>query len=255
VMVPMADAEPSKTRARDGARGATGYREASCGTVTTYGKEGERLRTLRVARMPEAKKRTLKEMLVDEVNAILDERPGLTLVKLADGAKDNWKYLAQEFPAGHEVVDFFHAAEHLKRAMDSAHGKRKPRAGAEFERLRALVAEKKAEIAAMQADAEFQQRGAVRRPLLVDRLDAPRRLDSRRQRAQAGFRLLLIRIVDGEKARQAFAASPPCHERDIAANSRRLAHGQRDRGATGAAVVSGGHTRRSTIAALLRSRM
>ena len=46
--------------------------------------QGERLSTLRMGRMPEAKKATLKEMLSAEVNAALEQRPDLR--PLADAA-------------------------------------------------------------------------------------------------------------------------------------------------------------------------
>ncbi|MGH8623792.1 MAG: hypothetical protein ACREYC_00450 [Gammaproteobacteria bacterium] len=44
------------------------------------------------------------------------------MVKLADGAKDNWTYLSALLPAGIELVDFYHACDHLKRAFDLAYG-------------------------------------------------------------------------------------------------------------------------------------
>ena len=62
--------------------------------------------------MPEAKKATLKEMLSAEVNATLEQRPDLRLVKLADAAPDNWSYLgelAAQADSSTELIDFFHA--------------------------------------------------------------------------------------------------------------------------------------------------
>ena len=81
--------------------------------------------------MPEAKKATLKQMLSAAVNAALAQRPDLELVKLADGAHDNWSYLGQLAPQAArstEVVDFFHAAEQLKRMPPTVRTAR----GAEF---------------------------------------------------------------------------------------------------------------------------
>ena len=72
------------------------------------------LSAIRFARMPETKKATLKGMIKAEVAHIHDVRPGLTEVAIADGADDNWEFLAGEFPkAVLQVIDFFHAAEHL----------------------------------------------------------------------------------------------------------------------------------------------
>jgi hypothetical protein len=46
----------------------------------------------------------------------------LRVVKVADGAKDNWTFLSEELPAGEEIIDFYHAAEHLKAAFAVAYG-------------------------------------------------------------------------------------------------------------------------------------
>ena len=61
-----------------------------------------------MARMPESKKATLKSMLSAELDGVVTRHPELTLVKLADGAKDN-TYLHGVFPEAEEVVDYFHA--------------------------------------------------------------------------------------------------------------------------------------------------
>ena len=130
VMAPMKDGGRQEKRAATRAagrptKGPAGYREVGCGTVTFYDSEGERLSTVRMGRMPEAKKATLKEMLSAEVNAALAQRPDLRLVKLADAAHDNWSYLGELAPQAEdstELVDFFHAAEQLKAATDAAYG-------------------------------------------------------------------------------------------------------------------------------------
>jgi hypothetical protein len=69
--------------------GPAGYQEVGCGTLSFYDAEGERLSTVRMARMPEKHKATLKDTLSEEIAMVLGQRPDLTLVKLADGAKDN----------------------------------------------------------------------------------------------------------------------------------------------------------------------
>ena len=123
---------PMKTR-------GGGYREASCASVSLYDGEGERLATVRMARMPEEKKATLKTMVAAEVEAVLGQRPDLALVKIADGAKDNWTFLGQKLPQGVELIDFFHAAEHLKDAFDAAYGSDDPKASAQFEKSRHVL--------------------------------------------------------------------------------------------------------------------
>ena len=98
VMTPMKDgarqAKREATYARGKRRkGPAGYQEVGCATLSFYDAAGERLSTVRMARMPETKKATVKAMLAGELAAALEQRPALRLVKIADGAKDNWSYL------------------------------------------------------------------------------------------------------------------------------------------------------------------
>ena len=117
-------------------RDAGGYREAGCATVSLVDAEGERLHSVRMGRMPESHKATLKTMVAAEVEAVLGQRPDLTVVKVADGAKDNWTFLSGALPEGVELIDFYHAVEHLKDAFDSAHGADSPTAAAQFKKYR-----------------------------------------------------------------------------------------------------------------------
>lgn len=131
VMVPMRDGKRQHKRAmarRAGkqTKGPAGYSEASCGSLSFYDISGRLISTLRIARMPESKKKTLKEMLLAEVLDVLRQRPDLKLVKVADGARDNWTYLSEMLPEGIEVVDYFHAAEHLHGAACIAYGEKNP---------------------------------------------------------------------------------------------------------------------------------
>ena len=144
VMTPMKDGARSAKREAtlaEGKRskGPAGYQEVGCATLSFYGAEGARLSTVRMARMPETKKATLKTMLAAELAGVLQQRPALRLVKLADGAKDNWTYLGGELPAGVEIIDFYHAAEHLKHAFDVAYGENSPKARTQFETYRHVL--------------------------------------------------------------------------------------------------------------------
>jgi len=146
VMTPMKDgarqAKREATYARGKRRkGPAGYQEVGCATLSFYDAAGERLSTVRMARMPETKKATVKAMLAGELAAVLEQRPALRLVKIADGAKDNWSYLSQALPAGDEIIDFYHAAEHLKRALDAAYGESSPKARRQFETYRHVLRE------------------------------------------------------------------------------------------------------------------
>ena len=113
-----------------------GYREAGGAAVSLVDAEGERLHSVRIGRMPQSRKATLKTMVAAEVEAVLGQRPDLTVVKLADGAKDNWTFLTRALPDGVELIDFYHAAEQLKDAFDAAYGTGSPKAAAQFEKYR-----------------------------------------------------------------------------------------------------------------------
>ncbi|MBS4019753.1 MAG: hypothetical protein KGZ68_16125 [Dechloromonas sp.] len=146
VMAPMKDGQRESRREQSRlegkqTRGPAGHREVGCGSVSHYDKTGERLRTVRHARMPESKKQTLKRQLVAEVENAFRQQPQLRLVKVADGARDNWEFLAKDLPPGEEVVDFYHAAEHLKRAFEHAYGEASVKARASFAEYRHVLLE------------------------------------------------------------------------------------------------------------------
>ena len=141
VMVPMKDGQRQAKRQRAAAeeqhlRGPFGYQEVGCGTLTFYDRRGERLRTIRMARMPEPKKATLKTQLTEELTTALAARPDLRIVKIADGARDNWNFLSSDLPPGSEIVDFYHAAEHLHAALAAAYGETSLKCEEQFVKLR-----------------------------------------------------------------------------------------------------------------------
>ena len=111
IMVPL--------RAGEDGRAEACWREASCGTVSFHDSDGERLHTLYLGRMPESGKVSLKAQLRAEVAHIKACRPDIEIVALADGAPDNWSFLETLSPMA-EVVDFWHACEHLSAASDHA---------------------------------------------------------------------------------------------------------------------------------------
>jgi hypothetical protein len=149
---PPAAPEPKAPGAAPSASsGNRHYREASCGTVTLYCEEGERLSTVRYGRMPEYKKATLCGQLEAECQSILAVRPDLKVVKLADGAEENWRFL-DHLDLGLSpddlarvvqisILDFYHAAEHLGTACDVIWGAGSVQSKAELARLRILLRE------------------------------------------------------------------------------------------------------------------
>jgi len=120
VMVAMkagaAQRRAKRAEAGKHASGPSGHQEVGCGTVVLYDADGERLQTVRYGRMPESKKVTLQAQVSAETASILVMRPDLRRVYLADGAKDNWRLLAeveaQLAPASEpsvQIADFYHA--------------------------------------------------------------------------------------------------------------------------------------------------
>ena len=129
VLAPIDGANrPTEVRAEAAAegrisKGPAGYREASCATLSFCDEKGDLIGAIRLARAPETKKATLKRMLTEEVSAVLRLQPTLKVVKVADGAADNWDYLSSDaLPTGVQVVDFFHASEHLHAAIANVYG-------------------------------------------------------------------------------------------------------------------------------------
>jgi hypothetical protein len=149
VMAPMKDGEAVEKRSETAARGKqtkgpAGYREVGCGTVSFYDEDGELLRAVRMGRMPEPGKDTLKSMLVAELGHALAERPELRLVGLADGAKDNWTFLEStlgKIPKSVSILDFFHAAEHVNAAFGAAYGDGSIQARVAFAKWREVLLE------------------------------------------------------------------------------------------------------------------
>jgi len=136
IMLPM-KTKPQKAKDQK----KTYYKEAACAAVCFYDKTGKRLSTLRFGRMPEAKKTTLKSELSQTVENILHQSPDLTLVKVADGARDNWRYLSDTLRAGEgiEVLDFYHASEHLNKAIEAAYGKNSTTGKSHYEKYRSIL--------------------------------------------------------------------------------------------------------------------
>jgi len=136
---PENDEKPKKRRE---------YREASCGTVSFYDDEGERIQTVRYGSAPEQNKETLKSQLKAELESIYAVRPDLILVSLADAAPDNWEFLSKlpehlGVKESREAVDSFHVFERVKKALDAYHGEDTAAAKAAFEECRIWFREKK----------------------------------------------------------------------------------------------------------------
>ncbi len=51
----------------------------------------------------------------------------------------NWSYLGTALPQGPEIIDFYDACDHLRRAFDAAYGENSSRSKAQFEKYRHLL--------------------------------------------------------------------------------------------------------------------
>lgn len=116
------------------------WHEASCGTLSFFNKEGERLKTYYYGRMPESKKVTLKKLLKNHLEAVIRQRPELTILYVADGAQDNWTFFEEDMPLGIHVTDFYHACEYIKKGCEAAYSESE-KASEQYKKYRTLLLE------------------------------------------------------------------------------------------------------------------
>lgn len=120
--------------------GPIGDKEASVGALVFYDAEGERLQTRRFGRMPEHGKHVLKQILTAELAQVRGTRPDLVVVAISDGAPNNWSFLESLNP-DHQVVDFYHTVEHVKRRLDAVYGVGTRKAQSVWARMRRQLLE------------------------------------------------------------------------------------------------------------------
>jgi hypothetical protein len=127
VAAPMEEPRPRPVgRPRQGAPKrpvSVAWRMAYTGCLTFHDANGEALGTLRYGRMPQSGADGLAERLALDVQALLTQQPGLTVVVLTDGAPELHglldRALAAHAPAARNVVrlvDFWHLMEKLGAA-------------------------------------------------------------------------------------------------------------------------------------------
>jgi hypothetical protein len=101
VSVPMEEPAPRPVgRPRKGApkRPITrAYRMAYCGTVTLHDKDGTSLHTIRRGCMPNGNPKLLCESMANDVLRMIEKRPRLKIMLLADGAPEMWNLLEDAF--------------------------------------------------------------------------------------------------------------------------------------------------------------
>ncbi len=120
---------PEPPSSTDGTLGRA-WHEAAVGTVAFFDRDGNRLKTTYLARMPEPFKATLTAGLEAEMRAIVEERPDINICFASDGAEPQWAALGAmraRLPAwatGHQMtlVDAFHVAEYVQLAANAVEG-------------------------------------------------------------------------------------------------------------------------------------
>lgn len=93
------------------------YRQAMVGTIALYDPKGERQHTLYIAAPPEYGKETFKARLSREIARATALYPSAIKIGVADGAHDNWDFLAQH--TDQQLLDFYHATEYLTDVADN----------------------------------------------------------------------------------------------------------------------------------------
>ncbi len=100
-----------------------GWREAMCGSISFYSVEGERLYTIYCGATPEYGKDKFKNRFTREIERVKERFPDVFYLGLADGAKDNWIFLAQH--TTRQLLDFYHAREYIGKAAAAIFGRDK----------------------------------------------------------------------------------------------------------------------------------
>jgi hypothetical protein len=103
------------------------FRMGYCGTVTLHDAEGSAVYTFRYGCMPHSDPSLLCEGMANDIYRLMEQRPDLRLVQLADGAPEMWKLLqgaltAEMFGDITQLVDFWHVIEKLAPAAKVIYG-------------------------------------------------------------------------------------------------------------------------------------
>lgn len=144
-------------------KGPAGYRAVGCAALGFCDGNGDIISAIRFGRAPESKKVSLKDTLSKDIAHLLTLAPDVRLVKITDAGGDNWSYLVT-LPDGPEILDFFHAVEHLGAAIAAAYGNGTLETRNTFETLRArLLHEERGAEAVIRALSKLQREHPGRR--------------------------------------------------------------------------------------------
>jgi hypothetical protein len=100
-----------------------GYREAMVGNISLYDSDGERQHTIYFGAAPEYGKGVFKKRYETEIKRLKARYPDALYLGIADGAKDNWTFLAPH--VDRQLLDFYHVTEYLAKASHAVYPKKK----------------------------------------------------------------------------------------------------------------------------------
>lgn len=97
-----------------------GYRETMNGTISFYSEDGQRLHTIYLAQAPEYGKASFNDRFAKQINKVksLMKNKDVKYIGLADGAVDNWSFLASHTEIS--ILDYWHACEYVTKAAKAA---------------------------------------------------------------------------------------------------------------------------------------
>lgn len=94
-----------------------GWREAMCGTISFYDRNGDRMHTIYTAASPEYGKEKFMAKFGSAVDEVIVDFPKVPIIGLADGAASNWSFLSEKSDI--LTVDFWHFSEYLAKAANA----------------------------------------------------------------------------------------------------------------------------------------
>jgi hypothetical protein len=174
--VPLRQAAPRRGRPaeRPGVRqtpaAPTAWREGAVGMVGTYRAASEDDTATRVdvryfARMPEAKMTTLISQVGAQTAVALTAGNFAQRVLLADGKREIWRAVdaCPVWADFTQIVDFYHATEHLSRAAEALFGKSSAAAQRWYQRWRHKLKHQLGAVAALQRSLHYHQQRLQKR--------------------------------------------------------------------------------------------
>lgn len=151
--VPLREPAPQRGRpaerpgVEDSDESPTAWKEAGVGLVSVYEsplvpsteeEEAERRDVRYFARMPEPKMAHVVSQITDQAKAALQKGSFEHKVFIADGKKEIWRTVENNpvFSKFTQILDFWHAVQHLSLAAEAVFGKKSDMAKAYYERWR-----------------------------------------------------------------------------------------------------------------------